>query len=215
VQIKNNPAKGSKRVNKSKSSDSKKASPAGYAGKSNPLPEAEENAYLVNDGGLAYATTAVLQKRAYNSIARNLAGRVQALTDMLQGPKKQEPAITVYEKIDMINQGISKKELEYLKQKSGLDYDQLAEVFSVARATLINKKGSEKFNQSLSEKIVSLADIYSYGYEVFEDEGRFNTWVFRPNQSLGGKTPYAFLNTQYGREEIRNLIGRIDYGVYA
>jgi putative toxin-antitoxin system antitoxin component (TIGR02293 family) len=165
-----------------------------------------------NDRGVAYAAT--LKGSYLNAVAHTLAGKVQALKDLLQ-PSQKEDNVTTYEKIDLINRGISKKDLEYLKQKSGLDYDKLAEVLSVARATLINKKGTEKFNTSLSEKIVSLADIYAYGYEVFEDEARFNTWIFRPNQALGGKMPYAFLSNQYGREEIKNLIGRIAYGVYA
>jgi putative toxin-antitoxin system antitoxin component (TIGR02293 family) len=174
-----------------------------------------EPSNVVNDDGVAYAAVAVLNRGHYSNFSQNLAGKVQALKDLLQGAKKTPANASVYDKIDMINDGISKKDFEYFKQKSGLDYDQLAEVFSVARATLINKKGTEKFNHSLSEKMVGLADIYSYGYEVFEDEARFNAWIFRPNQALGGKAPYYFLNTQYGREEIRNLVGRIDYGVYA
>ncbi len=123
--------------------------------------------------------------------------------------------MTSFEKIDLIRHGITKTDFEGFKQKSGLDYDQLAITLSVARATLINKKGAEKFNQTLSEKIVSLADIYSYGYEVFEDVDRFNSWIFKPNRALGGLPPYDLLDNQYGREEIKDLIGRIDYGVYS
>jgi putative toxin-antitoxin system antitoxin component (TIGR02293 family) len=180
--------------------------------------EANEIQHVVNESTAVYAAALSPKTAAngyYNSIQQNIASKVQALKDILQPAKKHEGNITAYEKIELINKGISKKDLEYLKEKSGLGYDQLAEILSVARATLINKKGSEKFNASLSEKIVSLADIYSYGYEVFEDEARFNKWIFRPNQALGGKPPFNFLGNQYGREEIKNLIGRIDYGVYA
>ncbi|ACT94192.1 type II RES/Xre toxin-antitoxin system antitoxin [Dyadobacter fermentans] len=128
---------------------------------------------------------------------------------------RPESQMTSFQKIDMIRKGISKNDFERFKNKAGLDYDQLAHALSVARATLINKKGDEKFNQALSERIVSLADIYSYGYEVFEDVERFNSWVFRPNPALGGQRPFDFLDNQFGREEVRNMIGRIDYGVYS
>lgn len=128
---------------------------------------------------------------------------------------KPQSKMTAFEKIDLIRSGISKTDFEGFKQKAGLDYDQLAATLSVARATLINKKGSEKFNQTLSEKIVSLADIYAYGYEVFEDTDRFNNWIFRPNKALGGLVPFDLLDNQYGREEVKDLIGRIDYGVYS
>lgn len=129
--------------------------------------------------------------------------------------KKPENRMTSFEKMNAVKLGISKKDLENLKAKTRLDYDKLANALSVTRATLINKKKQEKFNAALSERILSLADIYSYGYEVFEDEDRFNKWMFRPNQALGGKLPYEFIDNQFGREEIKNLIGRIDYGVYS
>ncbi|NIJ53546.1 type II RES/Xre toxin-antitoxin system antitoxin [Dyadobacter arcticus] len=128
---------------------------------------------------------------------------------------KSESQMTGFEKMTIARQGISKTDFERFKDKTGLDYDQLAAALSVARATLINKKGTEKFNPSVSEKIVSIADIYSYGYEVFEDVKRFNQWIFRANHALGGKSPFEILDSQFGREEVRNLIGRIDYGVYS
>jgi putative toxin-antitoxin system antitoxin component (TIGR02293 family) len=136
-------------------------------------------------------------------------------TILNEAAKKPESRMTSFEKINMIKEGISKKDLENLKEKAGLDYNQLSKVLSVARATLINKKGNDKFDINLSEKIVGVADIYSYGYEVFEDETKFNDWIFRANRSLGGQAPYDLLDNQYGREEVKNLIGRIDYGVYS
>ena len=128
---------------------------------------------------------------------------------------KSESQMTSLEKMDLTQEGISKKQLEQLKDKTGLDYDKLALVLDVSRATLINKKGIEKFTPALSEKIMSLAVIYSYGYEVFGDQQEFNQWIFQPIKALGGKPPFDLLNNQYGREEIRHLIGRIDYGVYS
>jgi putative toxin-antitoxin system antitoxin component (TIGR02293 family) len=119
------------------------------------------------------------------------------------------------EKMVMVDRGVTKKDLESLKDKTELDYDELAKVLSVGRATLINKKGNDKFSPPLSEKIVGLADLYSYGYEVFEDMERFNQWMLRSNQALGGQAPYDLIHNQFGREEVRNVIGRIEYGVYS
>lgn len=126
-----------------------------------------------------------------------------------------ENKLTAIQKWQLVRAGISKNSLEDLKQKAHLDYDLLAKALSVTRATLINKKGKEKFNAAVSEGIVSLADLYSYGYEVFEDIDTFNRWMFEPNRALGGELPYHFLDNQFGREEVKNIIGRIAYGVYA
>ena len=120
-----------------------------------------------------------------------------------------------YKKIDIIKEGISKEELENLKDQTGLDYDTLAKVLSVAKATLHNKKGKAKFDTSVSERILLLADIYSYGYEVFGEKERFNSWMKSENTSLGGVAPLQLLDTLYGIEEVKHLIGRIEYGVYS
>ncbi|AXY78592.1 DUF2384 domain-containing protein [Paraflavitalea soli] len=128
---------------------------------------------------------------------------------------KPESQMTPLEKVGIVRDGISKKDLESLKEKTTLDYDKLALALAVTRATLINKKGTEKFNAPLSERILDLASLYSYGYEVFEDEARFNQWMFRPNKALGGQAPYDLMDSQFGREEVRDIIGRIDYGVYS
>ena len=134
---------------------------------------------------------------------------------MPESSPKQESHLTPIEKMNIARTGISKKSLEHLKAETTLDYDKLAKILAVTKATLINKKGNEKFNPSLSERIISLADLYSYGYEVFEDKTRFNKWMFSPSQALGGQTPHAMIDNQFGREEVRNIIGRIEYGVYS
>ena len=127
--------------------------------------------------------------------------------------RKPESHMTAFEKMELVDQGVSKKDLERLKETTELDYDNLAKALAVTRATLINKKGAERFNSGISERIVSLADIYSYGYEVFEDVDRFNQWMFRSNKALGGRTPFDLLDNQFGREEVKSLIGRIEYGL--
>jgi putative toxin-antitoxin system antitoxin component (TIGR02293 family) len=135
-----------------------------------------------------------------------------SILTVVKGPENQ---LTAMEKLDLVEKGISKEGLESLKKKVGLDYDQLAQLLNVARATLINKKSPDKFNTDLSDKIMSLADIFSYGFEVFEDEDHFRAWLQRPVRALGGKKPFDLLHTSFGREEVRNLIGRIDHGVYS
>lgn len=123
--------------------------------------------------------------------------------------------LTPVQKMTIVKKGISKNYFVSFKKETNLDYDTLAKALSATRSTLINKKGDEKFNYKLSERIVALADLYSFGYSVFEDKDRFNRWLFHPNQALGGAVPFSFIDNYYGREEVYNLIGRVAYGVYS
>lgn len=128
---------------------------------------------------------------------------------------KPENLMTPLEKMEKLKFGLSKLDLEKLKSRTALDYDKLSDALLVTRATLINKKGEEKFSTAIAERILSLADIYSYGYDVFENEDKFNQWMFQANHALGGKTPFEMIDNQFGREEVKCIIGRIDYGVYS
>ncbi|HET7002141.1 MAG TPA: antitoxin Xre/MbcA/ParS toxin-binding domain-containing protein, partial [Puia sp.] len=110
--------------------------------------------------------------------------------------------LTPIEKMQMAQKGVSKIYLEKFKDLADLDYQKLATALAVTRATLINKKKQEKFNPSLSERIVGLADLYDYGFKVFEDKEKFNRWMVAPNKALGGKAPFDIINSQFGREEI-------------
>jgi putative toxin-antitoxin system antitoxin component (TIGR02293 family) len=150
-----------------------------------------------------------------NEAAQGLSNPYRFHIILSNASDKPESQLTGFEKMHIVRDGVSKNDLELLKRKTALDYTMLAKALSVTRATLINKKKNEKFNAGLSEKILGMADLYSYGFEVFEDEDRFNQWMSKPNKALNGKAPYDLIDNQFGREEVKNLIGRIDYGIYS
>ncbi len=129
--------------------------------------------------------------------------------------EKKEAPPTSIERMHLVRKGVTKKYLIRVKKQTNLDYQKLADVLSVTRATLINKKDEDKFNPSLSERIVGLAALYDFGYEVFEDREKFKVWMFTPNHALGGEMPYDLINNQFGREEVKNVLGRIEYGIYS
>ena len=138
-----------------------------------------------------------------------------AFSFLKDNPGTSASDLTPFEKMHVIREGVSKKDLEILKTKAKMDYTSLAKALSVTRATLINKKRGERFNSGLSERIVGLADLYSFGFEVFEDEEAFTNWMQKPNKALGGEIPVDVIDNQFGREEVKNVLGRIAYGVYS
>ncbi|HLV93272.1 MAG TPA: antitoxin Xre/MbcA/ParS toxin-binding domain-containing protein [Aequorivita sp.] len=123
--------------------------------------------------------------------------------------------MTSFQKMQIVRDGVTKTYLTKLKEETSLDYDALAQALSVTRSTLINKKGDQKFSDHISERIIAVAEIYSFGYEVFEDKDNFNQWMFSSNQALAGSKPFELMDNQFGREEVRNLIGRIAHGVFS
>lgn len=120
----------------------------------------------------------------------------------------------VSEKITIIKNGISKKELETIKEHADLDYETLSSILSVSKAKLHSKKGAQKFDQNTSERIMLLADVLAYGQSVFEDKDSFNEWLKAKNGALGDIPPIELMDTIYGIDEVKREIGRIEYGVF-
>ncbi|HEX6431733.1 MAG TPA: MbcA/ParS/Xre antitoxin family protein [Niastella sp.] len=133
-------------------------------------------------------------------------------------PKPAEPfnfeSLTSQYKIGIIKNGITKTQLEAIKSETDFDYHTLSNLLAVSRTTLIKKKGDDKFDQPTSERIMLLAELLSYGREVFENKERFNTWLKEPSNAMSGKAPLELLDTLYGIEEVKKELGRIEYGVY-
>ncbi len=166
-----------------------------------------------------YYTMSKLPKSKKGSVSSVVSEPAIAYDHMFRVLKgaadKPETRLSSFEKMEVVKEGISKTDLEVLKAKAGMDYTELANALSVTRATLINKKKSEKFGLAVSEKILDIAELYSFGFEVFNDEEAFRNWMDTPVRALGFQKPSAFIDNQFGRQEVRNLIGRIAYGVYS
>ena len=115
----------------------------------------------------------------------------------------------------LASEGIQKISFEHFKKAAGFDYDEMAWLIGVARNTLINKKGAERFDISISEKIISLAELFTHGIDVFGSMDSFKNWLVQPNRALGMVTPFSLLCSQYGRNEVDTILGRIEWGVYS
>ena len=50
---------------------------------------------------------------------------------------------------------------------------------------------------------------------VMESLENARKWLFSPQVGLGGAVPLEYAETEVGAREVENLLGRIEYGVYA
>ncbi len=63
--------------------------------------------------------------------------------------------------------------------------------------------------------MLRITEIIKRATEVLESEDEAIEWLKRPSRALGDETPLVYANTEVGSQEVMNLLGRIEHGVFS
>lgn len=121
------------------------------------------------------------------------------------------------ERMEIIRQGIPYNSIEVISQKLNRPVKSVLSIVGMPQTTY-NKKKSEHSLLDIrnSELIVLITELIDYGKEVFNNEdNKFQRWLRKTNQSLGGNSPESLLDTVTGIDEVRFCLNRIEYGNFA
>ncbi|WP_173003216.1 antitoxin Xre/MbcA/ParS toxin-binding domain-containing protein [Chitinophaga sp. SYP-B3965] len=117
-------------------------------------------------------------------------------------------------KEDFVKAGITKGQLSRLKNVLGLDYFTLSNILAITERTIHMKKDDETFSHIISDRIMYVAELYSYGYKIFGSRESFNVWMRQENKYFHGRSPIELLETQVGGKEVENEIYRFEVGTF-
>ncbi len=106
--------------------------------------------------------------------------------------------------------------LKHLQRHTQFTNREMGKALDMSESTLQRRwKQKQNLDKRQSESAVQLASVWAKGLEVFEDEEDFRTWLHADNQALGGNKPVALLGSTIGQEEIKKVLGRIEWGIYS
>lgn len=117
--------------------------------------------------------------------------------------------------IDRVKEGLPVSELAALQTTLQVSLEQLASKLAISRATLQRRKASGRLSPDESDKLMRFSRLLAHATEVFGDATKARDWLKAPQRGLGGAVPLEYAETEIGAREVENLLGRIDYGVYA
>jgi putative toxin-antitoxin system antitoxin component (TIGR02293 family) len=93
---------------------------------------------------------------------------------------------------------------------------EISELLAISESTLARREQSKRaLTRDEGEKTIQLSAVMAKGLEVFEDEEDFRHWLETDNVALGGIRPKELLTSAIGRDQVRDLLGRIQYGIYS
>jgi len=118
--------------------------------------------------------------------------------------------------ITIANKGLSSSVILNFRKHFNISRELTAELLNISEPTIYRWiRSNNKLKRNYSIQLLELAELFLYGVEVFENKEYFFKWLELPNTALGGLEPKELLEVPGGVSKVRDLLGRIEYGVYS
>lgn len=119
--------------------------------------------------------------------------------------------------IEAIHSGFPVSVVERLAEELGTAQKTLLQIAHITPATLTRRRRATPARLSVeeSDRIYRIAAAYRSALQLFEGDGSAaRAWLTEPARALGGASPLQHLDTEAGADEVQDLIGRLEQGVY-
>lgn len=117
--------------------------------------------------------------------------------------------------ITRIREGFDVKSVEMLRSSLDVTQGVLGDLINMPTRTLARRKKTGRLHTDESERVYKYAALLERAEEVLEDRDEAVSWLKTPLRVLGGQTPLKYADTAVGSEEVMNLLGRIEHGVFS
>lgn len=114
-----------------------------------------------------------------------------------------------------LKEGLPAEIVETLGRELEVSRKELARVAGVAERTLIRKIQAGRLTPDQSERMNRVARLFARTVDVLGGKERALRWLKAPRSYFNGKPPLDFADTELGCQEVLNLLGRIEYGVFS
>jgi putative toxin-antitoxin system antitoxin component (TIGR02293 family) len=114
------------------------------------------------------------------------------------------------------NEGIKAAVIKNFSSYFNLPRNVTAQMLDISEPTLYRwTKANKNLDRNFSVKLIEIADLFLFGEEVFGKRELFFKWLKLPNAALGGLEPEELIEIPGGVSKIKDVLGRIAYGVYS
>lgn len=118
--------------------------------------------------------------------------------------------------IHSIRRGLPYAIFEQIKFLIPFKDEEWAEFLNISLKSLQRYKNEKDFyfKPIHTEKIIEIAEVASFGREVFDSPEQFQIWLNTASVALGNLKPSELLKDSYGKELVMAELNRIDQGIF-
>ena len=116
----------------------------------------------------------------------------------------------------LIDRGLPWSTVPAFAKVSGFSQQELADYLGIPARTFARRRISGTLDPAESERLLRLAEIFDAAQNLFggDHEGT-RQWLTSPVRGLNNARPIDYARTELGAREVRNLIGRLEDGVFS
>jgi putative toxin-antitoxin system antitoxin component (TIGR02293 family) len=141
-----------------------------------------------------------------------MAGKKHKNISVTMALEKQEP----YLLMEAARTGIEYSFFSQLLHNIPITLNEWADILHLSNRTMQRyQKQKKNFETLQSERILEIAALYKYGEEVFGNAERFEGWMNSKIIALGGVKPKSLLDSSYGINMVKTILGRIEHGIFS
>ena len=117
--------------------------------------------------------------------------------------------------IEITRKGLPTSVVSTLSAVLGISMEKMSSLLHISHRTIQRKNSSDLLNVYSSEQILEIADVISRGIEVLGTLDNFTSWLHSDVRALNYAKPLDFLDTSFGTKLVKDILGRIEHGVYS
>jgi putative toxin-antitoxin system antitoxin component (TIGR02293 family) len=134
------------------------------------------------------------------------------IVDVLGGHEAGEPSSENLKQ--QIREGLPFSVLESVTTRFSLNPKEVASALDLSPPTSAQRRKA-RLRPADSDRLFRLIRIVAETADVLGSEEKASRWLQAPNRALGGQTPLSLLDTDPGAQQVEEVLGRIEHGVFS
>ena len=146
-----------------------------------------------------------------------MGAKYKNLTD-INDPNQLDQLVneTEVEYVNVARKGLGTGIIKVFEERYLMDTEELAKILQVGKSTLYSLRSQkQKLKPGISVKLLELSQLFNMGEDILGGLNNFKKWLDLPNASLSGMMPGELISFPEGIGKVKQLLGRIEYGVYS
>lgn len=121
-----------------------------------------------------------------------------------------------YDYISIAKKGLNANVIKNFRGYFDLSLHTTADMLNVSEPSIYRwTKANKTLERNISIKLFEISELFLIGSEIFGSKETFFKWLNLPNTALGGMEPQELIEIPEGVSKIRDILGRIEHGIYS